>query len=473
MKKPIFYLLIASLFVGTSCSSDDNGTVPEDLAVAFENPSISFSTVESEKEIKLVFSTVAPEDGTINISYTTENADYGADGDFTTVPSGESGTITVAFTKGVSNASFTFNKLQDAIEGTPKSVNFSISTISVPDAIASGNTATKVSFVESAAVMGAISAEVDGPNQANQVFVDLSSLSQTTSNRASWDLGFYNGDDFRVVINGSIFMAVAELDATDIDAVTAADVAALQPQVAVGTFDPANISYIDGVTGDLENTAIAQISATAEENQVYLVNLGFEVGTETPTIGSVSLSGSARGWKKIRILRSGNDYILQYADLDATEHTEVTISKSTESAHFNFLNLVTGETVTVQPNSDKWDLNFTVFTNEIPGNGSYGYADFITTNNLSGVEAYTVETSTKTYTDFTVADVDESFFSNDQRAIGSGWRNGGGPSALPSLKDGVFYILKDTDGNIYKIRFTALLNESGERGFPKFEFELL
>src|SRR5690606_35403483 len=126
-----------------------------------------------------------------------------------------------------------------------------------------------------------------------------------------------------------------------------------------------------------------------------------------------------RGWKKIRILRSGNDYLVQYADLDATEHTEVTISKSAEAApHFNFLNLVTGETATVQPNSDKWDLNFTVFTNEIPGNGSYGYADFITTNHLSGVEAYTVEASTKTYADFTVADVDEVSFSSDQRAIG-------------------------------------------------------
>ncbi len=473
MKKSIIYLLMASLFVATSCSSDDDGAVPENFVVAFENPSLSFSTIESEKQIKLVFSTVAPEDGTVNITYTTENADYGTDGDFTTVPSGESGSLTIAFTKGTSNTSFTFHKLQDAIEGTPKAVNFSIASISVPNATTSGNTASEVSFTESAAVMGSISPEVGGPNQDNQVFVDLSSLSQTASNRASWDLGFYNGDDFRVIINGSIFMAVAELDATDIDAVTAADVAELQSQVAVGTFDPTNTAYIDGVAGNLENTAIAQISTTVEENKVYLANLGFEVGSETPTVGSVALSGSARGWKKIRILRDGNDYLVQYADLDDTDHTEVTISKSTGSVHFNFLNLVTGETATVQPNSDKWDLNFTVFTNEIPGNGSYGYADFITTNNLSGVEAYMVETSTKAYADFTVADVDEASFSNDQRAIGSGWRNGGGPGTLPSLKDDVFYILKDTDGNIYKIRFTALLNENGERGFPRFEFELL
>ncbi len=472
MKKSILYYFMSTLFFVTSCSNDDSAVVAEDLVVAFENPSLSFNTIDSEKQINLVFSTPAPSDGSISISFTSENADYGTDGDFTTVPSGASGEITVSFAAGVSGTSFVFNKWQDAIEGTSKSVDFSITAISIPNAKANGNISLKVSFTESAATMGSIAPEVGGPNEPNQVFVDLSSLSQTYANRANWDLGFYSGDDYRVVINGSIYMAVAELESTDIDAVTTADVVDMQLQVAVGTFDPANVAYVDGVEGDIQNTAIAPISETAEENKVYLVNLGYEVGTETPTVGSVAISGEARGWKKIRILRSGVDYILQYANLEDIEHTEVTVSKSA-MAHFKFISLVSGEEVTVQPESNKWDLNFTVFTNIIEGAGSYGYSDFIATNTLSGVEAYQVETSSKAYADFTSSDVDETLFSADQRAIGSTWRNGGGPGTLPSLKDGVFYILKDTEGNLYKIRFTALLNESGERGYPKFEFELL
>ena len=78
------------------------------------------------------------------------------------------------------------------------------------------------------------------------------------------------------------------------------------------------------------------------------------------------------------------------------------------------------------------------------------------------------------YDNFTLADVDATLFSNaDRRSIGSSWRNGGGPGTLPSLKDNVFYIVNDTDGNLYKLKFLALTNDNGERGYPKFVYNLL
>lgn len=476
MKNPIPYLLLCTLlFIGVSCSDDDGDTViPEILVVAFENPSLSFAAIDDQKQINLVFSTTPTESGTVTIDYITDNATYGDNDDFTTTPTGSSGEIVVAITAASNTASFTFNKLKNALEGTTKSVTFSISSISITDAVSNGNTQLQVSFTETAATAGSFAPEVGGPNEPNQVYVDLSSLSETTANRASWDLGFYGSADFRVVINGSIYMAAAQLEATDIDAVTPNDVEALQPQVAVGTFDPSNTVYVDGIEGDLANTALAEISATDAENKVYLVNLGFPVGTATPAIGSEAVSDkdNPRGWKKIRILRSGSDYILQYADLDATTHNEVTIPK-TADYNFTFFSFGSDDIVSVQPQNDQWDLNFTAFTNEITGYGSYAYPDFVVSNRLSGVEAYQVETSVKAYADFNTGDIDEASFSQDQRAIGSNWRNGGGPGTLPTLKNDVFFILKDTDGNIYKILFTALVNESGVRGYPKFEFELL
>ena len=78
-----------------------------------------------------------------------------------------------------------------------------------------------------------------------------------------------------------------------------------------------------------------------------------------------------------------------------------------------------------------------------------------------------------TYDSFSLTDVDNTNFTNDQRNIGSSWRNGGGPGSLPSLKDNVFYIVNDTDGNLYKLQFLALTNESGTRGYPKFIYSLL
>lgn len=323
-----------------------------------------------------------------------------------------------------------------------------------------------------------VAPEVGGPNQQNQVYVDLSTNTTTSVQRDSWDLGFYSGSDFRVVINGSIYMATAALSTTDIDAVNSSDseVQSLQPQVAVGTFQASSANYIDAPNGDLSETAIAEVSSTDANNAVYLVNLGFEVGTAAAETGSVEVSGDARGWMKIRVLRDGDNYVLQYADLDATTHEEVTISKNSDY-NFTFFSFNTNSEVNVEPSAKNWDLNFTVFTNEISGFGAYGYSDYIVNNTLENVGVYMIDTEVETelsYENFTLENVvNANFEYNDRRAIGSDWRNGGGPSSGPTLKENVFFILNDTDGNLYKIKFLALTNESGERGYPEFVYSLL
>lgn len=322
-----------------------------------------------------------------------------------------------------------------------------------------------------------IAPETGGPNQQNQVYIDLSTNTSTAVQRDSWDLGFYGGAEFRVVLNSAIFMAASPLTETNIDAVsaTSAQIEALQAQVAVGTFDPANTAFVDAPDGSFSSPAIAQISSTLANNKVYLVNLGDAVGTDTPSTGSVAISGDARGWKKIRILKDGNDYVLQYADLDAITHKTINISKDADY-NFTFFSFNSESQVNVAPKKSNWDLNFTVFTNEISGFGSYGYSDFIVNNTKASAQAYMIDTEVDTdlsYEDFTLTNVIDASFTNDQRSIGSSWRNGGGPGSLPSLKDTVFYIVNDTDGNLYKIKFLALTNAAGERGYPEFIYSLL
>ena len=41
------------------------------------------------------------------------------------------------------------------------------------------------------------------------------------------------------------------------------------------------------------------------------------------------------------------------------------------------------------------------------------------------------------------------------------------------LIDNIFYVIKDPNGNIYKLKFTGLLNNNGARGYPEFKYELL
>lgn len=320
---------------------------------------------------------------------------------------------------------------------------------------------------------------VGGANQPNQVFLDLSTETSTPINRASWDFGFSSGADFRVTINGAIKMAVKQLATSDITLTQTSDA-----NVAVGAgTNPSSNGYCDNPTGVLAGaglgigTAIAEVSATDADNKVYLVNLGFAVSTTTPSAGAVSIDGDARGWKKVRFLRNGNGYKIQYADLASATFTEKTITKDAEF-NLTFFSMTSGTTVAVEPQKTKWDVCFTTFTNYVNFGTevTYGYSDFITTNMKGGTKAYQVLTSEFTYDTFVKANIVENNFTvsaTDQRIIGSNWRNGGGPSTLPSVKTDRFYVIKDVTGNYYKVKFLAMTNDAGVRGNPTIQYAIL
>jgi len=458
------FIVLTALF--SSCSDDESTTATSDpFVVAFENLSANLSEIESSQEINLVYSETTSEPGSITLLVEATNAVYGED--FTTNPVAVANNITLSLEQSENGTSFTFNKLAEVFDETVE-IKFSIVSIDYPNAQLQGNTTFALN--SSASLGRGFEPTVGGANQPNQVYIDLSTEEQTAIQRDTWDLSFYGGNDFRVGINGSIYMAAAPLESTNIDAVTEADVTDLQDLVAVGTFDPLNEAYIDNPNGDITKTAIAAISETETNNKVYLVNLGYEVGTESPAPGSVAVAGEARGWKKIRVLRQEDAYLLQYADLNATTHQEIVIQKNT-NYNFTFFSFDSNSTLQVEPEAENWDINFTVFTNVLDGAGSYGFSDGVLHNRKGGVTVYSVDTNAIAYDDFQLSNVNNSNFQQDQRAIGSSWRDVINDDK--TLIDTIFYIIKDANGTIYKLKFTALLSDSGERGFPEFKYNLL
>lgn len=456
------------LLILVSCSKDDDSSHTADqFVVAFENPSLSFSAEETEKEIHLVFSEKAPQDGTLTLTYQVNDLVYGTH--FSTVPTVEQGVLNIPIEAGTTGTSFRVQKLSAEGSGNGKSIAFSISTVSIPGGLTQGNKSIQISFEETASLGGSMMAGVGGPNEPNQVFVDLSKLEQTASSRDQWDLAFYAGDQFRVKLNSGMYMMAAELPSTNIDEITEASVEDLQPQMAF--LVEGSDAYVDDPSGDILGTAIAEISASEENNKVYLINMGSEVGTETPETGSVAIAGEARGWKKVRILQQAGNYVLQYADLNATTHQEVSIPKD-QNFNFTFFSLTQGNIVSVEPQKSNWDLNFTVNTEvlDLPegGQSAYGFSDYVVTNNLSGVKAYQVMSSEISYQDFTSEDIITNSFELDQRAIGANWRD-----VFDGLFSDRFYVIEDTEGNQYKLKFTALVSPEGIRGNPEFKYKLL
>ncbi|WP_419868185.1 HmuY family protein [Chryseobacterium sp. CT-SW4] len=325
-----------------------------------------------------------------------------------------------------------------------------------------------------------VNPNVGGATEPNQVWFDLGTETETVNKRTNWDLALYSGNEFKVVLNSSIMMAAGKIpDATDIDQVKESDVSTLMTKVQVATFDPSNIAYIDDVNGNFPSgsTAIEEIKATDSENAIYLLNLGHDLFTGSVATGSVATGGDSRGWMKIQVIRSGNGYKIKYAGLNDSSHKELVITKNT-AYNFNFVSLVNNSEVSVQPEKNKWDICFTVFTNTITGAGSYVYADFVTTNIMGGAGAYQVtvgagESGVEAYNNFTASDIDQSkFLYTDQRVIGANWRNPVGTNGLETYGDR-FYVIKDAEGYYFKLRFTRMTSTDGERGRPQFEYKPL
>ncbi len=317
---------------------------------------------------------------------------------------------------------------------------------------------------------------VGGPNQPNQIWVDLSTGEMKETNRTSWDLGFYSGEEFAVILNTAALMSASPVDGyTELNEINSSNMESLMSVVRVANFDPENINYIDDVKGNyLDNGTVIK-----EENKIYLINLGYNIPEGPFNAGTAYTAGTTRGWAKVKITKEGTTgYRLEYADLDATETHEVFIENDL-NYNFSFFSLVSGNIMDIQPPKQDWDLCFTVFVNEVSDNngnsqGSYIFSDFVMSNTMSGTGAYEVITEETTlledYNNFSADDIDDAqFIYDDHRVIGSHWRVV--PGAIVN-KDR-FYVLKDPQGIYFKIRFISMSDDEGYRGYPVFEYEPL
>lgn len=460
--KKLQIILLFSIAILSSCSKDAV-FIEDPFVVAFQETSGKLLDINIQKDIKLIYSETAYEESIVKIGITTENVLYGSD--FITIPAAEGAELSVPIKINEIENKFQIVELNNSFTDEMK-ITFSISSIEQDNANIQGNVSHELS--DSAYLGGVFYPTIGGPNEPNQVYVDLSSNKETVVRRDAWDLGFYGGEEFRVTINGSLYMAVSAVTNIDINSVNSLSVAALQPLVAVGTFDPENAAYIDSPNGNILETAISEISEDDFKNPVYLLNLGAEIGTAQPNTGSVAIAGASRGWKKIRILRDGNRYLLQYADLDATTYNEISISKDADF-NFTFFSFKTNKIVPVEPPKLQWDISFTVLTNIIARAGSYGFSDFSLHNRKGGVTSYSLIDSTISYENFTATNVNDTLFQESQIVIGSSWRN----VFEGTANSNIYYVLKDANNNYFKIRFLDLTNENGERGFPRFEYTLL
>lgn len=452
-------MLVAFLGTFNACS-DDEPPLPDNLA-AFESTEKGFEGEETE--IKIALSRAVDAATPISVTLTPTQLTY--DTEFTTTPAAANNTIALSVPAGQSSVSFKVSKKTGILLDGDESIAFKIASVGTPVLVGT-NSGLKLSFKaiisEGTSIqLNGIADKEPGSNAANSVFLDLSSNVQTPVLRSSWDLGFLNGTDFRVTINGTNGASVWAINKSDLNAVSDKDFKTDSLAVGQGI---GKLSLVDDATGDLTKTAIGAVSATDTDNKVYILN---RKGGSMDVLPVADLY-------KIRVLRKGTGYTLQYAKVNETTFKTLDITKDA-AYNFEFISLEKGATVDVEPAKDRWDLKWgysMYFTNFGSGLIPYGFSDLVFTNNLGGVEAAEVLTTMATYDAFAESNLTGVTFSKAADAIGSKWRVTSGGTV--GVKTDRFYLIKDAAGNIYKVRFISFhANDGGERGKPKLEYKLV
>lgn len=454
-------LLTATAILFAACRKKDSDLQEMDNLVNFEVTAQGISAAESSIQIKLKLSRAVTQDVPVVLNLTTSGVEYGTD--FTSTPAAVSGVINTTIPSGSDQAVVTIAKVDGALFDGDEFLTLELYSSGSP-VILGANRQITVNFSELVATSATATMNGGGVLYPNKVFVDLSANRQTVVNRNTWDLGFYTGAEFRVILNSSSAMMAKQINKNDLTQVTAADTVGFSTEVAFSQTMPVTtaMAYIDHPSGDLTRTAIAEIAANAGDNKVYIVNRGLAPGNPAP----------ARGWKKIRVIRNASGgYTLQHADIAATTFQEINIGKDA-TYFFKYISFETGA-VNVEPAANKWDIAWTYFSNSVNFGGGevpYLYQDIVLQNR--NVQVAEVLTSSVTFDAFGEANLAGLTLLSGQTAIGANWRSGGGPTSGPAVRTDRFYVLKDGDGNYYKLRFTAM-TQNGERGYPAYEVVLV
>ncbi|MBK8711517.1 MAG: hypothetical protein IPL97_06570 [Niastella sp.] len=455
MKIGWMFILLCSILL-MDCRKHDH-LAPPDILVNFEANSFGIAAAEDSIIIKLKLTSATTIDVPVIINVIEDHLQY--DQSYTSTPAVSAGKITVTIPAGNNETQFTIKKKPGIFYTGDEKLNLEIYSSSSPVIIGAVKN-LELSFSEIVATNVAAIINGGGPDFPNKVFIDLSANRQNPVLRTSWDLGFYTGPEFNVILNSSTAMMAKQLNKNDLSLVSANDTLGFASAVSFSLTNPspAALPYIDYPDGNLSRTAISPVSATASENKVYIINRGTGVGNPAPE----------RGWKKIRILRNASGgYSLQYADIAATNYNTLEIPKQ-DPYYFNYVSFDNG-LLNVEPEKDKWDFAWTYFSNVLSYMGTdvpYLYQDFILINR--NVSACKVMMADKSFENFSADDINGLIFSSAQNAIGADWRSGGGPTTLPFVRTDRYYIIKDGDSNYYKLRFTAL-TQNNERGYPAFE----
>ncbi len=289
-----------------------------------------------------------------------------------------------------------------------------------------------------------------------QVYYSLSdSTIQSSGARTLWDLGFENTPGgWRVILNSSCFMKAAFLSDQEFGLPT-------DTTGARWLFNPSDGSADSLATGQwftIKN------NDTVGTNRVLLIDRGIDEG------------GNPRGFNQLVIdsLVNGT-YYFRLASINGTNPRSYSVSKHGNTNHLLF-SITDPSSQVSEPASPAWDLLFTEYTTLLYTDLGQPYPYLLTGVLLNPAYVEVAVDSVVTFESITFDKAQSLTFSKNTDKIGYNWKRYNFSLGTYSVNSDINYIIRDTKGFLYKLRFIGFykFNKNKlEKGFPSFEYQKL
>ncbi|MHC1706580.1 MAG: HmuY family protein [Bacteroidales bacterium] len=288
----------------------------------------------------------------------------------------------------------------------------------------------------------------------NQVYFDLSDAHVAATNlKSSWDIGFdCTADGYHIILNTSNFMKVSD--------------AGVLPFPAV--LDTAGRKwYFDKSDGNPDSNAIGkwfniQGDDTLSNQHVYILDRGMDE------------QGEPLGFRQI-IFDSlkNNVYYFRVAFLDGGNPTSYSVPKDPDRNHVFFSFKFGGVIQNFEPPKNEYDLLFTQYTTTLFTNAGDPYPYLVTGVLLNRNGVMAIRDTLHTFETVTLDQAMTLTLSPALDIIGYDWKYYNFDAGSYTVYSDMLYIVKDTDGYYYKLRFIGFYNALGEKGYPVMEFQKL
>ncbi|MCU1418828.1 MAG: hypothetical protein JWP32_3002 [Schumannella sp.] len=300
-----------------------------------------------------------------------------------------------------------------------------------------------------------------GTNYSKEVFFDLSTNSYQDRQLADWDIRFdASREGFGIYVNNGTNVLVRKLERYNFtEKMTYDSVSFLKTP-----------TMIDAPEGTMETSAIGNWKQYKNFtlNGIYMIEVNYLPGIQR--------------FKRLQVVNCDDtSYICRILDIfdkdgDTILNGPLIVIPKDPNQNFTYYSFRNGGHIVdnAEPNKNSWDFVFTrykhIFYNVLPNNQPFPYTLTGVLSSLNNVEIAR-DSALTLFDNIDAGSLSKYKFTKNRNGIGYDWKtHAQGPVGAYSVAANLTYIIKDTDGYYYKLRFLDYNNALGQPGYPKFEF---